>query len=121
MIGSVHWPQAALLKQRSSILGLAVVAVFPVATRPAFDLFPIYENHLRWQAANQVGPLHHFVALTAAVRRLVRPTMQLKRSAAGRFHRQLVEPAADQRPAEARVVVAELDAEHALPSAPQHV
>src|SRR5437899_10784395 len=98
-------PQAAiLLKQRSSILGLAVLAVLAVGTWPAFDLLPIYENNFRWQDAHQVRPLHDLVALAAAMRRLVRPAVQFECAAAGRFHLQRVKPGTDQGPAEARVV-----------------
>src|SRR5215468_8788720 len=115
-------PEAAvLLEQRPTILGLAVLAVLTVTARSAFDLFPVYENDLRRQDADQVGPFHNFVTLAAAVRRLVGPAMQFERTAASCFHFQRVEAATDQRPAEARVVVGELDPEHAFAGAPQHV
>src|SRR5437660_3291862 len=96
------------LKQCPPVFRLAVVAVFAVAARAAFDLLPVYQNDFWRQDADQVGALDDLVAFAAAVRRLVGAAVQFERAAAGRFHFQLVEPAADQRPAEARVVVGEL-------------
>src|SRR6185436_6163228 len=51
------------LKQSLAVLRLPILPVLPVAARPAFNLFPIYENDLRRQDANQVRPFHDLVTL----------------------------------------------------------
>src|SRR5438874_1053003 len=96
---------------KQSLSTLPVLLVLRVAVA-ALDLLPVYQLDRRRNHALEPPALDRFPALAAARRRFVCPAMELAEAPARRFDLQRVEAAPNDRPAEAHVVLVELDPHH---------